>query len=90
MSVPHTLATDLSTAGVNAGRALMDRRGQAIASYCRSVAQVHDPAELFTVQLDYWNQLVDDYSTAFSEAVAPAAEGRVPAAGESAGSTRAA
>jgi hypothetical protein len=88
--IPHTLMADLSTAGASAGRALMDRRGKAIANYWRAVAQVHEPAELFAVQLDYWNQLADDYSRAFSEAVAPAAEGQVPAAEESAKPPRAA
>jgi hypothetical protein len=47
------------------------RRSQALADYLTALAQARQPDEALAVQVDYWTHLIDDYTTAASEAVAP-------------------
>jgi len=58
---------------------LATRRSQAMTDYLRSLASVRQPNDLVALQMSFWSQMLDDYSSAMSESLAPLAGAEVAA-----------
>jgi hypothetical protein len=81
---PATFLADVQTRAIQSYFDLAARRSQAMTDYLRSLSSVRQPDDLVAVQMSFWNQMVNDYSSALTESLTPLAGAAAPARSKSA------
>jgi len=70
---PAQLLSDFQARAFQSTFGLAARRGQAMTDYLRALASVRQPNDLVALQMSFWNQMIDDYSSAMTDSLAPLA-----------------
>ena len=67
---PASFLYEVSSSGLTTGMHLLSKRSAALADYFARMAQVRQPGDFVSLQVDYVTRLMDDYVNAAAEAAA--------------------